>query len=128
MTEGEAIPVHLLIRMRRNRLGLTQPELARALGVSPRTVLRWENYGGTPDTANRQKLATILGGDPDDYAVAGEKPPEILRLESLIRKADRKIKDMERTYAASMAEDQPQLLRRLADLEALVRAMREEGP
>lgn len=45
------------IRMRRKRLGLTQQELGKHLGVSGNTVARWERGEVVPESPEMLRLA-----------------------------------------------------------------------
>lgn len=54
-----------LKRCRKNN-GLTQQELAERIGVSDKTVSRWESDGGYPDVATLVPLARALGVTVDD--------------------------------------------------------------
>ena len=47
------------IREQRKRLGLTQEELAKRLGVTARTVQNWENGGAIPSTTTA-KLEAMM--------------------------------------------------------------------
>lgn len=49
------------IREQRKRLGMTQEELAKRLGVSTRTVQNWEQGGVVPATS-KDAVARVLGG------------------------------------------------------------------
>jgi transcriptional regulator with XRE-family HTH domain len=51
------------LRAQRHRVGLSQVELARRAGVSPRTVLRTENYQHAASPAVLRCLAAALGVD-----------------------------------------------------------------
>lgn len=57
----------------RKEKGLTQQELADQLGVSNKTVSRWESGGGYPDVPLLVPLARALGVTADDL-LDGEKP------------------------------------------------------
>lgn len=48
------------IQSRRKMLGLTQEQLAHALGVSRQTVTKWETEESTPDLENASALAEAL--------------------------------------------------------------------
>jgi len=61
--EKEIIPS--LIRFLRSKLGLTQEELARKLGISRFTVNRWEK-GRTPSRRLARKLANFLKEESDE--------------------------------------------------------------
>ena len=50
-----------LLRMLRQQLKMTQKELADKLGVSDKTVSKWECGQGCPDLATLPDLAAILG-------------------------------------------------------------------
>jgi class 3 adenylate cyclase len=53
------------IRARRERLGLKQHDLARALQVSPQAVSKWERGDNGPDLAILSALARLLGVSAD---------------------------------------------------------------
>jgi transcriptional regulator with XRE-family HTH domain len=53
------------IRTQRNRVGISQVELARRAGVNTRTVLRAENYQHKPSPAVLRCIASALGVDVD---------------------------------------------------------------
>jgi transcriptional regulator with XRE-family HTH domain len=53
------------IKERRKALKLTQLELGKMIGVAKATVSLWENETNTPNGANLQTLASILGRSPD---------------------------------------------------------------
>ena len=54
------------IAEKRRALGLTQRELAEALGVSNRTVSKWECGGGLPELANILPLCSLLDVTADE--------------------------------------------------------------
>jgi SOS-response transcriptional repressor LexA len=45
----------------REAKGLNQSELARALGITPQAVQKWENDGSTPRGTRMRELADVLG-------------------------------------------------------------------
>ena len=49
------------IREGRANLGITQTELAEKIGVTLRTISKYEKQGVMPRGANLQKLAEVLG-------------------------------------------------------------------
>ena len=61
----------LIARTRRER-GLTQRELAEALGVSNRTVSKWECGDGLPELANVLPLCELLQITADEL-LRGER-------------------------------------------------------
>ena len=54
------------IAERRRAQGLTQQALAEALGVSNRTVSKWECGGGLPEVANILPLCALLDVTADE--------------------------------------------------------------
>jgi transcriptional regulator with XRE-family HTH domain len=48
--------IHFRIRQRRKELGLSQPALAKLVGVSPQTVSLWEQMDGTAPGRERLKV------------------------------------------------------------------------
>lgn len=52
------------IREQRKRLGMTQEELAKRLGVSTRTVQNWEQGGVVPATS-KDVITRVLGGEEE---------------------------------------------------------------
>ncbi len=59
------------IAERRRARDMTQRELAEALGVSNRTVSKWECGGGLPELANLLPLCALLGVSADELLRAG---------------------------------------------------------
>ena len=55
------VPMASEIRNARRRKGWTQTDLAVQLGVSMRTVSRWEAGASTPRFKERERLAALLG-------------------------------------------------------------------
>ena len=64
----------------RRARNMTQQELADAIGVSNKTVSRWESEGGYPDVSMLVPLAKVLGVTVDDL-LNGEKPVRTLTKE-----------------------------------------------
>ena len=54
------------IQAHRERLGLTQTELAKKLGVSQPAIAYWENGVRTPNVYVLKKMAEIFGCPIDD--------------------------------------------------------------
>ena len=69
MTFGEAI------KEKRERLGLTQQDLAEKLFASRQTVCRWENGTRCPDLIMAKKISMVLGISMDEL-VPGEAVQE----------------------------------------------------
>lgn len=59
----------------RKNCNLTQEQVAEALGVSNKTVSRWENGNGFPDVSLLQPLCELLHISVNEL-LAGEKIPE----------------------------------------------------
>lgn len=51
------------IRAARDRLGITQDDLAHAIGVKPHTVSRWERNAHMPEAKHLPDLARALSVD-----------------------------------------------------------------
>ncbi|MBD3391230.1 MAG: helix-turn-helix domain-containing protein [Chitinivibrionales bacterium] len=60
MKETRAFPK--LVKQVRNKLGLSQEELAHELGVSFATINRWENGKTIPFKLARRQFATFCDG------------------------------------------------------------------
>lgn len=63
-----------VISTRRQELGLTQKQLAQQLGISDRTVSRWERGVGFPDVSLLEPLADALGLSLGEL-IRGERLP-----------------------------------------------------
>ena len=61
------------IAANRRKRGLTQRQLAEALGVSNRTVSKWECGDGLPELANILPLCALLGVTADELLRSGEE-------------------------------------------------------
>ena len=53
------------MRAERARRGLTQAELADALGVVAMSVVRWESGASEPDTRNLIRMSRLYGCTPE---------------------------------------------------------------
>ncbi len=60
MKIGRRIPIVRLLTYARIEAGLTQEALARILGVSTRTVLRWERGEVSPSALALSKIRAFL--------------------------------------------------------------------
>jgi DNA-binding XRE family transcriptional regulator len=49
------------IKRLRVKAGMTQMQLAKLVGVSLNSVVRWENFCASPSESNYQKLSKIFG-------------------------------------------------------------------
>ena len=63
-----------LLKMRKER-GLTQEDIADALGVTPQAVSKWENDVSCPDITLLPKLARLLGTTTD--AILSDEEPKV---------------------------------------------------
>ena len=61
------------IAANRRKRGFTQRQLAEALGVSNRTVSKWECGDGLPELANILPLCALLGVTADELLRSGEE-------------------------------------------------------
>lgn len=57
------------IRQFREQAGLTQKQLAEAVGVDQSAVARWENGENNPTAARIMQIADVLGCNPGDLFV-----------------------------------------------------------
>lgn len=65
------------IAVRRKAAGMTQAELAEALGYSDKTVSKWERAEGIPDVLCLKRMADIFGVRMDDLLkLPGEESAE----------------------------------------------------
>lgn len=79
--------VGLLIVAFRERAGLSQEELAEAVGRSTAAVSRWENGHVTPSLWDGRRLAKALGAPADLLLRAPALPPARSPLEDLLNGA-----------------------------------------
>ncbi len=79
------------IALLRRQKGLTQEELANALGVSPQAVSKWENDQTCPDISLLPKLAQLLGVTTDEL-LSGKQEETAIRVLPPEQRKD--IKDM----------------------------------
>ena len=74
---------------RRKELGLTQQDLGEQLGVTNKTISRWETGAYLPDLATIPELCRILVISVNEFFLGETIPPEELR-----EKSDRNILDL----------------------------------
>ena len=74
----------------RNLNGISQYELAKALGVSRQAVSKWENGQSNPDSMNLVHLAEILDTDIEYLTTGrrsyGRRPPVVIEAEKVVEK------------------------------------------
>lgn len=74
----------------RNLNGISQYELAKALGVSRQAVSKWENGQSNPDSMNLIRLAEILDTDIEYLTTGrrsyGRRPPVVIEAEKVVEK------------------------------------------
>lgn len=63
------------IKIRRKELGITQKEIAKAVGVTTSSVTQWELGMTAPKGANLQGLSKVLQCTPD-WLLYGKEPPK----------------------------------------------------
>lgn len=56
-----------LIKRKRERLGISQNDLAKRIGCDRTCVVRWERGKSVPDAYNRLRLFEVLEIYPDIY-------------------------------------------------------------
>ena len=74
------------LRTAREKRQLSQEEVARALGISVRTVGRYEE-GSSPPATYVRDLATLTGADPA-WLISGTDSPAHAQLEAIRRIVD----------------------------------------
>lgn len=74
---------------RRKEIGLTQQELGEQLGVTNKTISRWETGAYLPDLSTIPELCRILGITVNEFFLGEAIPPEQLR-----EQTDRNILDL----------------------------------
>ncbi len=74
------------IALLRKEKGLTQEDLANAMGVSPQAVSKWENDQTCPDISALPKLSKLLGVTVDELLSGKEELPAVRVLPPAERK------------------------------------------
>jgi transcriptional regulator with XRE-family HTH domain len=64
------------LKIERKRRGLTQAKLARVLGVSTKTVVRWERGRCIPFPYHREKLSILFGKTVEELSLFWETGEE----------------------------------------------------
>ena len=64
------------IRRLRERMGITQAELAAMLGVSQGAVSQWETDVSTPSVQSVIEMSSIFGCTTDDILINGKEASE----------------------------------------------------
>lgn len=65
-----------IIREQRKKIGMSQEELAKKIGVTRSAVAKWENDYGTPDIANIKIIALIFELSIDELLAGDEEYSE----------------------------------------------------
>ena len=63
------------LRMLRRTKDMTQRELAEMVGVSEKTIIRWEKGEQAPNICDAQRLAKVLGCSMDSLIPNPPLPP-----------------------------------------------------
>jgi WD40 repeat protein/transcriptional regulator with XRE-family HTH domain len=63
------LPFHQQLKLERERLGLSQEELAEHMGCSVKTITRWENGGNVPQPHYRKKFRKLFGKTPEELGL-----------------------------------------------------------
>lgn len=74
------------IALLRKEKGMTQEDLANAMGVSPQAVSKWENDQTCPDISALPKLSRLLGVSVDELLEGREELPAVRVLPPAERK------------------------------------------
>jgi transcriptional regulator with XRE-family HTH domain len=69
----DQIKIGRFIAARRRERGMTQRELAEALGLSNRTISKWECGDGLPELVNILPLCELLGVTADELLRGGRE-------------------------------------------------------
>ncbi|WP_418667823.1 helix-turn-helix transcriptional regulator [Allofournierella sp.] len=99
------MPMNTVIREKRKALGLTQEEVADALGVTAPAVNKWEKGATAPDISLLPPLARLLGVDLNDLFCFFEGPsqPEIDRFNARLGQVLRS-EGVDAAFALALAE------------------------
>ena len=62
----DLVKIGKYIAGKRKDLGMTQKQLAEKLGVSDKSVSKWESGASDPSTANLIALAKLFGTTPEE--------------------------------------------------------------
>lgn len=78
------------IKEAREQLGMSQEDLADALGLAFQSIQQWESGKTTPRANRMRKLAAILGKTPSwiQFGVASSSPENLGDIFSLLKSAD----------------------------------------
>ncbi len=68
------------LKLERERVGWTQPDLAERLGIDPKTVTRWERNKAFPQLRQRQRICALFSKSAEEMGLA----PHSEELEQLL--------------------------------------------
>lgn len=91
-------PIGEKLRAMRRESGMTQAELARAVGVTQHSIAQWETGGRAPSMRHAVELSKVLGASPTEFLervttkrsiaahVAAARDPRWVRVEERLPK------------------------------------------
>jgi len=116
--------MNLKLRFYRESLGLTQPELAKMIGKSFRTVQSWEREESYPNAEAVWRLCELFNTDPNDLLGWNESHPvdvqdTLTKDERTLLVNYRQCTPRRREKAAEFVRDQRDLSKELEDRSSL---------
>lgn len=114
------------IKSAREKVGMTQKELAEKMGTTPQNISQYERNIRNPKLETRERLAEAMGLSSDTFLITYNDPQIAQELEQFLEDAmKRRLSELENLFCSLNEDGQCAALERLDELAQLPKYQRQ---
>lgn len=114
------------IKSAREKVGMTQKELAEKMGTTPQNISQYERNIRNPKLETRERLAEAMGLSSDTFLITYNEPQIARELEQFLEDAmKRRLSELENLFCSLNEDGQRVALERLDELAQLPKYQRQ---
>lgn len=114
------------IKSAREKVGMTQKELAEKMGTTPQNISQYERNIRNPKLETRERLAEAMGLSSDTFLITYNDPQIAQELEQFLEDAmKRRLSELENLFCSLNEDGQRVALERLDELAQLPKYQRQ---